>query len=157
MGRSHRAPESDRGINGRRTGQNRPAAGDVRRKSACAVPVPLTTRRLLLRGWQVDDADEAVTIFGRAEVTRWLGPAVDSVSDLAAMRRLLRQWIAEDARIPSPGGTGVPPRTPGQSRHGRLVSPSASCHRGSTWECSSGGNGPSEWNDVVGETESTGD
>ncbi|HEY7814312.1 MAG TPA: GNAT family N-acetyltransferase [Nakamurella sp.] len=66
--------------------------------------VRLTTPRLSLRGWRVDDADEAVTIFGRAEVTRWLSPVMDAVSDLAAMRLLLQQWIAEDARAVPPAG-----------------------------------------------------
>ncbi len=68
------------------------------------MPVRLTTPRLLLRGWQVDDADDAASIFGRVEVTRWLSPAMDAVSDPAAMRLLLQQWIAEDARAASPTG-----------------------------------------------------
>ncbi len=68
------------------------------------MPVRLTTPRLLLRGWQVDDADEAMAIFGLAEVTRWLSPAMDAVSDVAAMRLLLQQWIAEDARAAPPTG-----------------------------------------------------
>jgi RimJ/RimL family protein N-acetyltransferase len=68
------------------------------------MPVRLTTPRLVLRGWQVDDAEEALTIFDRAEVTRWLSPAMDVVSDLAAMRLVLQQWIAEDARATPPTG-----------------------------------------------------
>ena len=63
-----------------------------------------TTPRLVLRGWQVDDAEEALTIFDRSEVTRWLSPAMDVVSDLAAMRLVLQQWIAEDARATPPTG-----------------------------------------------------
>ena len=68
------------------------------------MPVRLTTPRLVLRGWQVEDADEALTIFGRTEVTRWLSPAMDAVSDLASMRLLLQQWIGEDARATPPTG-----------------------------------------------------
>jgi len=75
------------------------------------VPVRLTTPRLTLRGWQVDDADEAVSIFGRSEVTRWLSPAMDVVPDPAAMRLLLQQWIAEDARTVPPTGRWAIERT----------------------------------------------
>jgi RimJ/RimL family protein N-acetyltransferase len=59
---------------------------------------------LLLREWQLADADQAVAVFGRAEVTRWLSPAMDAVPDPAAMRLLLQQWIAEDARAAPPTG-----------------------------------------------------
>lgn len=68
------------------------------------MPVRLTTSRLVLRGWQVDDAADAVSVFGRPEVTRWLSPAMDSVPDPSAMRLLLQQWIAEDARAAPPIG-----------------------------------------------------
>ncbi|HEY5879741.1 MAG TPA: GNAT family N-acetyltransferase [Nakamurella sp.] len=68
------------------------------------MPDPLTTSRLVLRGWQVDDANEALTVFGRTEVTRWLSPVMDAVSDAASMRLLLQQWIAEDARATPPTG-----------------------------------------------------
>ncbi|HEU5469526.1 MAG TPA: GNAT family N-acetyltransferase [Actinophytocola sp.] len=64
----------------------------------------LTTQRLTLRPWRVDDAQSALDIFGHDEVTRWLSPAMDRVADLAAMRLLLRQWIAEDARLVAPAG-----------------------------------------------------
>ncbi|SMD18136.1 GNAT family N-acetyltransferase [Lentzea albidocapillata] len=65
---------------------------------------PLTTKRLTLRPWQVDDAQAALEIYGHAEVTRWLSPDMDRVPDLAAMRLLLQQWGAESARLPVPAG-----------------------------------------------------
>ena len=64
----------------------------------------LVTERLVLRPWSVDDADAALRAYGDAEVARWLAPAMDRVSDLAAMRVVLRQWVAEDARMLTPAG-----------------------------------------------------
>jgi RimJ/RimL family protein N-acetyltransferase len=68
-------------------------------------PTPaLNTERLTLRGWRVADAPAALEIYGNAEVARWLSPAMDQVRDLATMRVLLQQWIAEDARLAAPAG-----------------------------------------------------
>src|SRR2546430_355134 len=64
----------------------------------------LTTERLTLRHWLVDDAQSALDVYGHDEVTRWLSPDMDRVPDLAAMRLLLQQWISEDARMPAPAG-----------------------------------------------------
>ncbi|WP_434444066.1 GNAT family N-acetyltransferase [Lentzea sp. E54] len=64
----------------------------------------LTTARLTLRPWRVDDAPAALEVYGHAEVTRWLSPEMDRVPDRAAMRLLLQQWIAESARLPAPAG-----------------------------------------------------
>jgi RimJ/RimL family protein N-acetyltransferase len=64
----------------------------------------LHSDRLTLRPWQVDDAPAAVGIYGHPDVTRWLSPVMDRVCDLATMRVLLQQWIAEDARLAVPGG-----------------------------------------------------
>lgn len=62
------------------------------------------TDRLTLRPWQVDDAPAALAIYGHADVTSRLSPAMDQVRDLATMRVLLQQWIAEDARLAAPAG-----------------------------------------------------
>src|SRR5262249_61567093 len=64
----------------------------------------LVTGRLVLRGWDADDAAAALDAYGDAEVARWLTPAMDQVGDLAAMRLLLQQWVAEDARLMAPAG-----------------------------------------------------
>jgi RimJ/RimL family protein N-acetyltransferase len=64
----------------------------------------LTTARLVLRRWRVTDADEAVAIYGSPEVASQLSPALGPVPDAAAMRLVLEQWIAEDARTPAPAG-----------------------------------------------------
>ena len=65
---------------------------------------PLVTDRLVLRPWRVEDAAEALGIYGHPDVARWLSPEMDHVPDLAAMRLLLQQWVAEDARTPAPAG-----------------------------------------------------
>jgi RimJ/RimL family protein N-acetyltransferase len=64
----------------------------------------LVTERLVLRPWNVDDADEALAAYGDAGVSRWLAPAMDRVQDLAAMRLVLQQWVAEDSRMMAPAG-----------------------------------------------------
>jgi RimJ/RimL family protein N-acetyltransferase len=76
----------------------------MRTNSSMSTTQELTTARLTLRPWRVDDAQSALDIYGHAEVTRWLSPDMDRVPNLSAMRLLLQQWIAEDARLPSPAG-----------------------------------------------------
>jgi RimJ/RimL family protein N-acetyltransferase len=64
----------------------------------------LLTERLVLRPWTIDDAAAAQDAYGDAEVARWLIPAMDRVLDAAAMRLVLQQWVAEDARLQPPAG-----------------------------------------------------
>ncbi len=64
----------------------------------------LITDRLALRPWAVDDAQAALAAYGDADVARWLAPAMDRVPDAAAMRLVLQQWVAEDARMAPPAG-----------------------------------------------------
>ncbi|HEY5358614.1 MAG TPA: GNAT family N-acetyltransferase [Streptosporangiaceae bacterium] len=64
----------------------------------------LVTERLVLRSWQVDDADAALRAYGAGDVARWLAPAMDRVPDEAAMRLVLQQWVAEDERMLPPAG-----------------------------------------------------
>jgi len=64
----------------------------------------LETNRLILRPWQDDDAGRAQGIYGDTGVARWLSPAMDLVPDVDAMRLVLQQWTAEDARLASPAG-----------------------------------------------------
>ena len=64
----------------------------------------LITERLTLRPWTLDDAAAALGAYGDAEVARWLTPAMDRVPDEAAMRLVLQQWVAEDARMITPAG-----------------------------------------------------
>ena len=64
----------------------------------------LVTQRLVLRGWDSRDAEAALGAYGDAEVARWLAPAMDQVGGEAAMRVVLQQWMAEDARMLTPAG-----------------------------------------------------
>jgi RimJ/RimL family protein N-acetyltransferase len=64
----------------------------------------LVTERLVLRPWSSDDAKAALGAYGDAEVARWLTPVMDRVRDEAAMRVVLQQWVAEDARMLTPAG-----------------------------------------------------
>jgi len=64
----------------------------------------LVTERLILRPWSPDDAGTALAAYGDTEVARWLAPTMDQVLDEAAMRLVLQQWVAEDARMIPPAG-----------------------------------------------------
>jgi RimJ/RimL family protein N-acetyltransferase len=64
----------------------------------------LVTERLVLRPWRVDDAPAALAAYGDDQVARWLAPAMDRVPDEAAMRTVLQDWLAEDARLLTPAG-----------------------------------------------------
>jgi RimJ/RimL family protein N-acetyltransferase len=64
----------------------------------------LVTERLVLRPWTPDDAEPALNAYGNGDVARWLAPEMDTVPDLAAMRLVLQQWVAENARMLTPAG-----------------------------------------------------
>lgn len=72
----------------------------------------ISTARLVLRGWQPEDAAAALEIYGQQDVARWLSPAMDRVSDVDSMGRLLQQWIDEDS-------SAVPPAGRWAMQHGR--------------------------------------
>ncbi|MGW1882892.1 GNAT family N-acetyltransferase [Streptomyces sp. NPDC001970] len=64
----------------------------------------LVTDRLTLRPWRIEDAEEALAIYGDSGVSRWLSPAMDPVADVSAMRLVLQQWMGEDNRLMWPAG-----------------------------------------------------
>lgn len=64
----------------------------------------LASERLTLRPWSIDDAPAALAVYGDPEVARWLVPMMDRVPDEPAMRLVLQQWVAEDARMSAPAG-----------------------------------------------------
>jgi RimJ/RimL family protein N-acetyltransferase len=76
----------------------------------------LVTKRLVLREWDTGDAAVALEVYGDNEVARWLAPAMDQVHDLPAMRLVLQQWVAEDARMTTPAG-----RWAIEDQDGRLI------------------------------------
>lgn len=64
----------------------------------------LTSPRLTLRPWTVDDAAQALEIFGTKDVARWLAPAMRQVPDVPAMACVLEAWAMESARMVAPLG-----------------------------------------------------
>lgn len=68
------------------------------------MPPRLATERLILRPWRIEDATDALAIYGDERVAKWLSPAVERVLDVAEMRELLERWIADDASLTPPCG-----------------------------------------------------
>lgn len=64
----------------------------------------IRTPRLVLRPWQLDDDLAAYSIYGAAEVVRWLYPALPAIADAIEMRRVLGTWIAESDPMGLPMG-----------------------------------------------------
>lgn len=62
----------------------------------------ITTSRLVLRPWRLDDDVVASAIYGSPEVARWLCPALPPIADGTEMRGVLEAWIAES------DATGLP-------------------------------------------------
>jgi RimJ/RimL family protein N-acetyltransferase len=60
----------------------------------------IRTPRLTLRPWAVEDADAALRVYGDHEVARWLSPAMDVVTDAAAMREVLDGWSNQEPAAP---------------------------------------------------------
>jgi RimJ/RimL family protein N-acetyltransferase len=53
------------------------------------------TKRLVLRAWSPDDADDALETYGNESVARWLAPLIDLVPTKQVMQDLLVQWRAD--------------------------------------------------------------
>jgi RimJ/RimL family protein N-acetyltransferase len=64
----------------------------------------LTTERLVVREWRLDDAAAALSIYGVDKVTRWLTPVMGQVADEAAMRLVLQAWIEAQPNMMPPRG-----------------------------------------------------
>ena len=64
----------------------------------------LSTERLVLGPWTVEDATTGLTIFGTDEVTHWLTPAMESIHDEAGMLAALERWAKEEAEAEPPVG-----------------------------------------------------
>jgi len=58
--------------------------------------------RLELRPWSIEDAEEALAIYGSDQVTKWLSPAMGRVPDVASMEQVIGGWLAEE--LPDPAG-----------------------------------------------------
>lgn len=83
-----------------------------------------TTARLIARDWTAADAAAAFGIYGRDEVTRWLGPQPrQPVPSLAHMRQVLDRRIASGQDQPDYGLWALELRATGQVAGAVLLSP----------------------------------
>ncbi|MGJ7905897.1 GNAT family N-acetyltransferase [Actinopolyspora sp. H202] len=64
----------------------------------------LTTERLWIRDWRVEDADAAFRIYGNPEVAMWLAPMMQRVTDQSAMRSVLEAWVESAPNLAPPAG-----------------------------------------------------
>lgn len=64
----------------------------------------ISTDRLVIRDWTADDAEAALRIYGSQDVTHWLTPAMDRVSDISAMRSVLHAWQESQPNLLTPRG-----------------------------------------------------
>lgn len=81
----------------------------------------LTTDRLIIRDWSIDDAPAALQIYGSPEVIRWLTPAMERITDLAAMRSVLQAWSEAQPNLPPPRGRWAVQTRDGDDVIGGLV------------------------------------
>lgn len=64
----------------------------------------LPTDRLLIREWELDDAEAALRVYGADEVAHWLTPEWQPVIDNSAMRSVLHAWIEAGPNLIPPAG-----------------------------------------------------
>jgi RimJ/RimL family protein N-acetyltransferase len=69
--------------------------------------VVITSRRLRLRPWRIDDTDSALRIFGSDRIAPWLAPAMARVGSAEEMATILARWIDEDLAPGRPVGRWV--------------------------------------------------
>ncbi|MDH6574632.1 GNAT family N-acetyltransferase [Kitasatospora sp. MAP5-34] len=104
--------------------------------------ISLTTDRLILRNWSVDDAEQALAIYGSPDVARWLTPAMDRVGDVAAMRSVLHAWQEAQPNLPPPRGRWAVQRRDDQVLVGglgiRLLPPSYEDDLEVSWQLAPG-------------------
>jgi RimJ/RimL family protein N-acetyltransferase len=83
-----------------------------------------TTARLTARDWTPADAEAAFAIYGRDEVTRWLGPQPrEPVPSLVHMRQVLDRRIARSREQPDYGLWALELRATGQVVGAVLLAP----------------------------------
>jgi RimJ/RimL family protein N-acetyltransferase len=64
----------------------------------------LTTARLTIRPWDLQDTSAALAVYGDAGVARWLTPAMHEIADATAMGDQLGVWLRENDTLPEPAG-----------------------------------------------------
>ncbi len=61
----------------------------------------LTTRRLRLRPWRVEDAPAALEIYGAEDSSAWSVPSTSPMRDVATMRTVLTGWQGAHSAPPA--------------------------------------------------------
>ncbi|WP_327677354.1 GNAT family N-acetyltransferase [Streptomyces sp. NBC_00467] len=75
----------------------------------------ILTPRLILRPWEREDAEPALSVYGSDDVARWLAPAVERVPDAQTMLAHIDHWIADsETREPPQGRWAVVLRETGE-------------------------------------------
>ena len=65
----------------------------------------LRTERVLLRRWTTDDANAFLSIYGRDDVARWLGPHPRRpITDVAEATARIERWREREAELTRPFG-----------------------------------------------------
>lgn len=64
----------------------------------------LRTDRLIIREWDVADAEAALQVYGAEEVARRLAPEMQAVHDTDAMRSVLHAWRESQPDLMPPAG-----------------------------------------------------
>jgi predicted GNAT family acetyltransferase/RimJ/RimL family protein N-acetyltransferase len=82
----------------------RVTTGEARSDTENVYPDGITTARLALRPWTLDDAEDAFRVYADADGTRWSRPSIPPVADLSMMRRRLDEWIRQSDHLPRPQG-----------------------------------------------------
>ena len=77
---------------------------DARRDTENVYPDGVTTSRLTLRPWVLDDAEDAFRVYGDLDVARWSRPSITPVPDRSTMLRRLDGWIRQSDHLPRPQG-----------------------------------------------------
>jgi RimJ/RimL family protein N-acetyltransferase len=84
----------------------------------------LITDRLILRSWRPDDAAAALEVYGDGDVARWLSPAMDLPTDVAAMTQILQRWSDdEETLVPPTGRWAIEQREDGRLVGGAILLP----------------------------------
>jgi RimJ/RimL family protein N-acetyltransferase len=67
-------------------------------------PLQIVTSSVLLRPWELEDADVAHQLFSHPSVTTWMSPVVPPVQSRADVAKLLDTWAYDSYMAPVPQG-----------------------------------------------------
>jgi RimJ/RimL family protein N-acetyltransferase len=84
----------------------------------------ITSERLVIRPWELEDAEQALSIYGTEQVAQWLAPALPRIDSVEAMGAVIAQWRDSCATLTSPEGRwAIEDRNTGQVVGGAALLP----------------------------------